>query len=134
METVMLKLSDFTAQFTTYHADRQIFLCFTGVSLHSPVPPSLALPCVTVCSQISTGLYNSYMYTETAKTIGVNTECTNFGGQKCASISFFFIEAPNICRSSVWKIYVVRKFEVCFEFCEKKVVHPALIYCPQHFT
>ena len=105
-----------------------------GFLFLSPVPPSLPLPCVTVCSQISTGLYNSYMYTETAKTIGVNTECTNFGGQKCASISFFFIEAPNICRSSVWKIYVVRKFEVCFEFCEKKVVHPALIYCPQHFT
>ena len=29
----------------------------TGYSLHSPVSPSLTLPCVTVCHHISTGLY-----------------------------------------------------------------------------
>jgi len=29
----------------------------TGYPLHSPVSPSLPLPCVTVCHQISTGLY-----------------------------------------------------------------------------
>jgi hypothetical protein len=29
----------------------------TGYPLHSPVSPSLALPCVTVCHHISTGLY-----------------------------------------------------------------------------
>jgi len=29
----------------------------TGYPLHSPVSPSLLLPCVTVCHQISTGLY-----------------------------------------------------------------------------
>ena len=28
----------------------------TGYPLHSPVPPSLPLPCVTVCHHISTGL------------------------------------------------------------------------------
>jgi hypothetical protein len=32
----------------------------TGYRLHSPVSPSLPLPCVTVCHHISTGLY----YTE----------------------------------------------------------------------
>ena len=35
----------------------------TGYPLHSPVSPSLPLPCVTVCHHISTGLYqlsNSY--------------------------------------------------------------------------
>jgi hypothetical protein len=30
----------------------------TGYSLHSPVSPSLPLPCVTVCRHISTGLYH----------------------------------------------------------------------------
>jgi len=29
----------------------------TGYPLHSPVSPSLLLPCVTVCYHISTGLY-----------------------------------------------------------------------------
>jgi hypothetical protein len=31
----------------------------TGHPLHSPVSPSLPLPCVTVCHQVSTGLYYS---------------------------------------------------------------------------
>ena len=31
----------------------------TGYPLHSPVPPLLTLPCVTVCHHVSTGLYNS---------------------------------------------------------------------------
>jgi hypothetical protein len=31
----------------------------TGYPLHSPVSPSLPLPCVTVCHHISTGLYAS---------------------------------------------------------------------------
>ena len=30
----------------------------TGSPLHSPVSPSLLLPCVTVCHHISTGLYH----------------------------------------------------------------------------
>ena len=29
----------------------------TGYPLHSPVPPSLPLPCVTMCHHVSTGLY-----------------------------------------------------------------------------
>jgi hypothetical protein len=32
----------------------------TGYPLHSPVSPSLPLPCVIVCHHISTGLYNGY--------------------------------------------------------------------------
>ena len=32
----------------------------TGYPLHSPVSPSLALPCVTVCHHISTGLYQYF--------------------------------------------------------------------------
>jgi hypothetical protein len=30
----------------------------TGYPLHSPVSPSLPLPCVTVCHRVSTGLYH----------------------------------------------------------------------------
>jgi len=30
----------------------------TGYPLHSPVSPSLPLPCVTLCYHISTGVYN----------------------------------------------------------------------------
>jgi hypothetical protein len=29
----------------------------TGYPLHSPISPSLPIPCVTVCHHISTGLY-----------------------------------------------------------------------------
>jgi hypothetical protein len=31
----------------------------TGYPLHSPVSPSLPLPCITVCHHVSTGLYTS---------------------------------------------------------------------------
>jgi hypothetical protein len=32
----------------------------TGYPLHSPVSPSLPLPCVTVCHHISTGVYQCF--------------------------------------------------------------------------
>ena len=32
----------------------------TGYPIHSPVSPSLSLPCVTVCHHVSTGLYHSH--------------------------------------------------------------------------
>ena len=32
----------------------------TGYPLHSPVSPSLPLPCVTVCHHISTGVYRRF--------------------------------------------------------------------------
>ena len=38
----------------------------TGYPLHSPVSPSIPLPCVTVCHHISTGLYH---HTETSSVI-----------------------------------------------------------------
>ena len=34
----------------------------TGYRLHSPVSPSIPLPCVTVCRLISTGLYSRRCY------------------------------------------------------------------------
>jgi len=38
----------------------------TGYLLHSPVSPSLPLPCVTVCNQISTGPYMITFRTKTS--------------------------------------------------------------------
>ena len=37
----------------------------TGYQLHSPVSPSLPLPCVTVCHHISTGVYYTTYQAET---------------------------------------------------------------------
>jgi len=34
----------------------------TGYSIHSPVSPSLSLPCVTVCHHISTGVYLYFIH------------------------------------------------------------------------
>jgi hypothetical protein len=42
--------------------------------LHSPVSPSLPLPCVTVCRHVSTGLYIfGVVFTEFVQTIGFNS-------------------------------------------------------------
>jgi len=44
------------------NAGYTVFRCSvkgTGYPLHSPVSPSLLLPCVTVCHHISTGPYSS---------------------------------------------------------------------------
>jgi hypothetical protein len=44
----------------------------TGYPLHSPVSPSLPLPCVTVCHHISTGL----LYDMVVMAVMLNTPCT----------------------------------------------------------
>jgi hypothetical protein len=61
----------------------------TGYPLHSPVSPSLLLPCVTVCHHISTGVY----YWPTIETVrmceGVENHWNNNGWQ------YFIWGAPN---------------------------------------
>ena len=42
----------------------------TGCPLHSPVSPSLPLPCFTMCHYISIGLYNGYRFIPGDKTAG----------------------------------------------------------------
>jgi hypothetical protein len=45
-----------------------------GYPLHSPVSPSLPLPCVTVCRHISTGLYQGYFVGyEDGRCVGLTT-------------------------------------------------------------
>ena len=75
METAMLKLSNFTLQFTTYRAASQLVGMFllvsvlldrpcsnvqckaAGYPLHSHLSPSLPLPCVTVCHPVPNAQY-----------------------------------------------------------------------------
>jgi hypothetical protein len=44
----------------------------TGYPLHSPVSPSLPLPCATVCHHISIGLYSDH---DARKVVGRKTNC-----------------------------------------------------------
>jgi hypothetical protein len=46
----------------------------TGYPLHSPVSPSLPLPCVTVCHHISTGLYTQIQRPATWKTVRIDAQ------------------------------------------------------------
>jgi len=45
---------------------------------HSPVSPSLPLPCVTVCHHISTGVYKYHVSTA----VGIGDHVTNFSSDK----------------------------------------------------
>jgi hypothetical protein len=51
-----VRISGSNAGYTTFRGSVKS----TGYPLHSPVSPSLPLPCVTVCHHISTGLYNIF--------------------------------------------------------------------------
>jgi len=46
----------------------------TGYPLHSPVSPSLPLPCVTVCHHISVGVYHIREGTKAAHKTSVETQ------------------------------------------------------------
>jgi len=46
-----------TSAVVTLDTPRSVVVKGTGYPLHSPVSPSLPLPCVTVCHHISNGLY-----------------------------------------------------------------------------
>jgi len=48
----------------------------TGYPLHSPVSPSLPLPCVIVCHHISTGIYEGSFHRDSDKDITLTTYST----------------------------------------------------------
>jgi hypothetical protein len=74
-----VRISGSNAEYTTFRASVK----GTGYPLHSPVSPSLPLPCATVCHHISTGLLpimnsftwklkvnsNKFMYISTFRTV-----------------------------------------------------------------
>ena len=51
-----VRISGSNAGYTTFRGSVKS----TGYPLHSPVSPSLPLPCVTVSQQVSTGLYQKW--------------------------------------------------------------------------
>ena len=70
----------------------------TGCLLHSPVSPSLPLPCVTVCHHISTGLYYSRQFSQNRNNLSdrysdaVNTQrSTRY--QKCVVYQKMLVSA-----------------------------------------
>ena len=46
----------------------------TGYPLHSYVPPSLPLPCVTVCLQVSIELYQVLVFSKSGQQVASNTD------------------------------------------------------------
>ena len=95
---------------------------------------TLPLPCVTVCSQISTGLYNNYMYTENAQNIGFHTGLyKSRGGHKVAAISCFLQKHLIFVGPQCGTFYVAQNIEVCREFFEKIIVRPHCnVLCTSH--
>ena len=59
----------------------------TGYPLHSPVSPSLPLPCITVCHHISTGVYfrTDYKRTSPFKSAGGRQFSRLLAAEVCAS-------------------------------------------------
>jgi hypothetical protein len=57
-----VRISGSNAGYTTFRGSVKS----TGYPLHSPVSPSLPLPCVTVCHHISTGLYSPTFFLTSA--------------------------------------------------------------------
>jgi hypothetical protein len=53
-----VRISGNNVGYTTFRGSVKV----TGYPLHSPVSPSLPLPCVTVCHHVSTGLYRRTPY------------------------------------------------------------------------
>ena len=53
----------------------------TGYPLHSPVSPSLPLPCVTVCNHISTGVYIMPLHPVCWRQKSVTIVCRKGGGK-----------------------------------------------------
>jgi len=51
----VVRISGSNAGYTMFRGSKK----GTGYPLHSPVSPSLPLPCITVCPHVSTGLYIS---------------------------------------------------------------------------
>jgi hypothetical protein len=56
-----VRISGSNARYTVFRGS----IKSTGYTLHSPVSPSLPLPCVTVCHQVLNALYKRKIYNST---------------------------------------------------------------------
>ena len=78
----------------------------TGYPFHSPVSPSLPLPCVTMCHHISTGLYHAVSVAE-----GVETLRNVFISTKILKVHIFAFpwkRAVLLAAKDVWRPIVQR--------------------------
>jgi hypothetical protein len=73
----------------------------TGCPLHSPVSPSLPLPCVTVCRHISTGVYESHK-THKHKWRKKNAECFGAFVEQLRKVTISRVMSihPSVCPSA----------------------------------
>jgi hypothetical protein len=78
-----------------------IFCLFSlvGYPLHSPVSPTLPLPCVKVCHQVSTGLYTLF--------IVLVIFAVNFGYLPRDWALFHNVTSPVMTGESIRKVLVV---------------------------
>jgi len=88
----------------------------TGYPLHSPVSPSLPLPCVTVCLHISTGVYflTDYKRTIPFKSAGGRQFSRLLADEVCAS-AVVMLDTP--CSEVVWRVlatHCIRQFPLHF--------------------
>jgi len=68
-----------------------------GYPLHSPVSPSLPLPCVTVCQHVSTGLYHMQFKCPLVVWSGLDSPLVTVGTQFSESV-FFQICTPRLSK------------------------------------
>jgi hypothetical protein len=102
----------------------------TGYPLHSPVSPSLPLPCVTVCHQVSNALYQTlHFFQHTGSTFSVeakypschplvaNFVCDSFSPLPLLFCTCEIIWATGCCFRSFWKnSFLLFTFKLIPEF------------------
>jgi len=75
----------------------------TVYPLHSPVSPSLPLPCVSVCHHISTGVYDEWM-----------------------------IVLPLCCRDPSWPVWVVNRIPASRDIIDNIYPHTSLLFAQRN--
>jgi len=80
-------MSGINAGYTTFRGSVKS----TGYPLHSPVSPSLLLPCVTVCHHISTGLYLR-LCDARGEVLHQPSSCNGFVWYSIVTLAYFTIE------------------------------------------
>ena len=88
----------------------------TGYPLHSPVSPSLPLPCVTVCHHISTGLLLNGVYNREGVCLLRGTDCNLYREFRWIFVfmaAFRFSRRPLTAEDRIWSR--VSTCEICGE-------------------
>ena len=93
----------------------------TGYPLHSPVSPSLPVPCVTVCHHISTGVYCQSdavpYYSSACSTQSGETQSKKLQGTFLSPLSFLKSKKSRFMRKRCGVCVCVRGCGVCVCVC-----------------